>query len=189
MTVRPLPELPDVLQLRRRVFADDRGWFRELWRANEAAALGLPDAFVQDNVSFSRRGVLRGLHYQHPYGQGKLVTALVGRIYDVAVDLRRGSPTFGRWVGVELDAAEGTMLYLPPGFAHGFLALTDPAVVLYKCTDYYRPEADRTVAWNDPQLAIAWPLEGPPLLSPKDATAPCLGQLPPEALPDDDTAG
>lgn len=183
MTVHPVASLPEVLWVQRPVFADDRGWFRELWRAAEAAAVGLPASFVQDNVSFSRRGVLRGLHYQHPHAQGKLVTPVLGRIYDVAVDLRRGSPTFGRWVGLELDAADGGMLYVPPGFAHGFLALSDPAIVLYKCTAYYRPEADRSVAWNDPDLAIAWPIDEPPRLSPKDAAAPRLRELPAEALP------
>ena len=169
MTVTPTA-LEGVLILDPRVFEDARGWFCESFnqRAFEAA-VGGPVAFVQDNHSASRRNVLRGLHYQVDQPQGKLVRALRGAIYDVAVDIRPGSPTRGRWLGVELSAANRRQLWIPPGLAHGFLVLSDEAEVLYKTTDYYAPAAERCIAWNDPDLAIAWPLTEPPVVSPKDA--------------------
>ena len=159
-----------------KVFGDERGFFLETWRADwlEAIAPGL--AFVQDNHSRSVKGVLRGLHYQIRHAQGKLVRVVAGAVFDVAVDIRPGSKTFGRSVGVELSAENKRLLWVPPGFAHGFLTLRDGTEFLYKCTDYYSPEWERAVAWNDPDLAIAWPLAPgeTPSLSAKDAAAPPL---------------
>lgn len=162
--------IPDVLIVEPTVFGDDRGFFYEsfnqkLW--NEAT--GLNTQFVQDNHSRSAKNVLRGLHYQVSRPQGKLVRATVGEVYDVAVDLRRNSPTFGQWEGVTLSAENKRMLWVPEGFAHGFLVLSDVAEFLYKTTDYWYPEFERSIAWNDPQLAIAWPIAGEPLLAKKDA--------------------
>lgn len=169
--------LPDVLLVEPRFFADDRGHFFEVFHAERFAEQGLDLAFVQLNQSRSRRGTVRGLHYQVHRPQGKLVRAVRGAVWDVAVDLRRGSPHFGRWVGAELSAENARQLWIPPGFAHGFLALTDDAEVVYACTDLWVPEYDRAVRWDDPTLAVAWPLDGvgAPLLSPKDAAAPLLG--------------
>jgi len=161
--------IPDVLRLYPRVFGDDRGFFLESYnRRNLAAAAGVTADFVQDNHSRSERNVLRGLHYQIRQPQGKLMRALVGEIFDVAVDLRRSSPTFGRFVGERLSAENRKMLWVPPGFAHGFVVLSDVAEVLYKTTDYYAPEHERVLSWNDPDLAIPWPLTGAPILSGKD---------------------
>jgi dTDP-4-dehydrorhamnose 3,5-epimerase len=169
-------EIPDVLVLSPRVFADDRGAFFESFnRRAFAEAVGREVEFVQDNQSTSRRHVLRGLHYQEPQPQGKLVRALAGTIFDVAADIRPGSATFGRWVGVELSAANRRQLWVPEGLAHGFLVLSESAEVLYKTTDFYAPSCERCLRWDDPTLAIAWPLTAPPLLSPRDAAAPTLG--------------
>jgi dTDP-4-dehydrorhamnose 3,5-epimerase len=165
--------LPGVVLITLKAFRDDRGSFAELFNGPRYASLGLPSAFVQDNLSQSRRGTLRGLHFQNPQPQGKLVQVLRGRVYDVAVDIRRGSPHFGRWIGIELSEETPQQLWIPPGFAHGFLALTD-ADFLYKCTEVYAPKCDRAILWNDPDLDIRWPEVGPPLLSPKDAAAPRL---------------
>jgi len=167
-------ELPGVRLIEPRVFGDDRGFFLETWNAASFAAAGLDVAFVQDNHSRSQRGVLRGLHYQVVAPQGKLVRVTAGAVFDVAVDLRRSSPHFGRWTGHELSAANKAMLWIPPGFAHGFLVLSDEADFLYKCTALYAPEHDRALRWDDPALAIDWPLDRPPLLSAKDAAAPLL---------------
>lgn len=162
--------IADVVIIEPRVHGDDRGFFLESWNARDFAAAGIDAAFVQDNHSRSAKGVLRGLHYQDPFPQGKLVRAVRGSVYDVAVDIRRSSPTFGQWAGVELSAANQRMLWVGPGLAHGFLALEDGTDIVYKCTDYYRPEHEHTLLWNDPALAIAWPLEGrAPQLSAKDA--------------------
>lgn len=160
--------LPDVLLITPRVFADDRGYFLEVYHSGKFAAGGVPEAFVQDNLSRSARNVVRGLHYQISHPQGKLVTVLQGAIFDVAVDLRRSSPSFGQWVGVELNSDRRQLLYIPPGFAHGFCVVSESADVLYKCTDLYHPEHERTVLWNDPALGIEWPLTGPARLSEKD---------------------
>jgi dTDP-4-dehydrorhamnose 3,5-epimerase len=169
-------EIPDVLVLSPRVFADDRGAFFESFnRRAFAEAVGREVEFVQDNQSTSRRHVLRGLHYQEPQPQGKLVRALAGTIYDVAADIRPGSATFGRWVGVELTAENRRQLWVPEGLAHGFLVLSESAEVLYKTTDFYAPSCERCLRWDDPTLAIRWPLTAPPLLSPRDAAAPTLG--------------
>jgi dTDP-4-dehydrorhamnose 3,5-epimerase len=178
--VEPL-ELPGVLLVKPRIFGDERGQFFESWRESGYTAHGI-GPFVQDNVSISRRGVLRGLHLQHPHGQAKLVSALRGRIFDVAVDVRVGSPTFARWVGVELSDENRWQLYIPVGFAHGFVTMTDDVVFSYKCSDYYAPQAERTVRWDDPTIAIDWPVTAPEL-APRDAAAPPLSELGPESLP------
>ena len=163
--------LEGLLVVRPRVFRDERGAFHETWNLARYAEAGLGMTFVQDNVSVSHRGVLRGLHAQRaPYEQGKLVTVLRGRAFDVAVDIRMGSPTYGRWYGVELDGEEGTQLYIPPGFLHGFLALEDDTVFAYKCTTPYRPEAEFSVRWDDPELDIAWPLADV-VMAARDASA------------------
>ena len=161
--------IPDVLLLEPKVFGDARGFFFESYnRRSFAAATGLDVEFVQDNQSRSRRNVLRGLHYQIRQAQGKLVRVASGEIWDVAVDLRRSSPSFGRWVGAKLDAESHRMMWVPPGFAHGFVVLSEQADVLYKATDFYAPEHERTLLWNDPALAISWPLVGEPVLADKD---------------------
>lgn len=174
-------EIPEVLILEPRVFGDARGFFMESWnRRDFARATGLDVDFVQDNHSRSARGVLRGLHYQLHQAQGKLVRVVCGAVWDVAVDLRRSAPTFGHWVGVELSADNQRQLWLPPGFAHGFLVLSDSADFLYKATEYYAPEHERSLRWDDPALGIAWPLQrmgvAQPTLSAKDAAAPGLAQ-------------
>lgn len=181
MKVTPL-ELPEVLLLAPRRFDDDRGHFLETWSTARYADAGVGGPFVQDNVSVSQRGVLRGLHFQHPDGQGKLVSVLRGRVFDVAVDVRRGSPTFGRWVGAELSDRDNHQLWVPAGFAHGFQVLSDEAVFAYKCTAPYAPAHERTIRWDDPAIGIRWP--GPaPRLSAKDAAAPRLAELPRDHLP------
>jgi dTDP-4-dehydrorhamnose 3,5-epimerase len=161
--------IPDVLVLEPKVFGDARGFFLESWNARTFAEAGLPATFVQDNHSRSPRRVLRGLHYQIVQPQGKLVRVVTGEVFDVAVDLRRASPTFGRWVGERLSGDNKRILWIPPGFGHGFLVLSESADFLYKTTDYYAPEHERVIAWNDPDLAITWPLEGAPTLSARDA--------------------
>ena len=166
-------ELPGVIVIEPDVHRDARGFFLESYHARKYAEGGICGAFVQDNHSFSRRGTLRGLHAQRRRPQGKLVRAVAGAMFDVAVDLRRGSPTFGRWVGVLLSGENCLQLYLPPGFAHGFCVLSDEAHAEYKCTELYEPGDEIAVAWNDPDLGIAWPLQDP-LISPKDAAAPRL---------------
>lgn len=168
--------LPGVLILEPKIFGDARGFFLESYNRRVFAELGLPTEFVQDNHSRSARGVLRGLHYQIQQPQGKLVRVVRGAVYDVAVDLRRSSPTFGRWVGVELSEANQRMLWIPPGFAHGFLVLSDCADFLYKTTDFYAPEHERCLAWNDPAIGIAWPLDGEPVLSAKDRAGKLLAE-------------
>ena len=171
--------LDGVLILEPKVFGDARGFFMESYnRRDFAAATGLDVDFVQDNHSRSRRGVLRGLHYQIKQPQGKLVRVVRGAVFDVAVDIRRSSPTFGRWTGTELSEDNQRQFWIPPGFAHGFLVLTESADFLYKATDWYAPEHERGIAWNDPAIGIEWPLDaiGQPLLSDKDRAAPALAQ-------------
>jgi dTDP-4-dehydrorhamnose 3,5-epimerase len=162
--------LPDVILIQPPTHGDERGFVMESYRADKFAAAGISAPFVQDNHSFSRRGVLRGLHYQVRARQGKLVRALTGEVFDVAVDLRRRSPTFGRWVGVYLSSENHHQLWIPPGFAHGMYVVSETASVLYKMTDYYQREGERTLLWNDPRIGVAWPLiDGlPPILSAKD---------------------
>jgi len=160
--------LPDVVIVDPKVFGDARGFFFESWNRRDFAAAGLDVDFVQDNHSRSRRGVLRGLHYQIEHAQGKLVRVIEGRVLDVAVDLRRSSATFGRHVALELSADDRRMLYIPPGFAHGFIVVSEVAEFLYKTTDYWYPEHERTLLWNDPALGIDWPAGVSPMLAPKD---------------------
>ena len=181
MRVEPT-ELPGVLILEPKVFGDARGFFTETWHARRYAEAGLPEAFVQDNLSFSQRGVLRGLHYQNPHGQGKLVYVLQGTVFDVAVDIRVGSPTFGRWIGVTLSAENRRQFWVPPGFAHGFCVTSETALFAYKCSDYYAPEHEGSVLWNDPAIGIAWPVESP-TLSAKDAAALRLAEVDRARLP------
>jgi len=161
--------LPGVLIVQPQVFGDDRGFFYESWNARAFEAAGVPATFVQDNHSRSAANVLRGLHYQLRRPQGKLVRVIAGEVFDVVVDLRRSSPAFGKWKGVHLSAQNKHMLWIPPGFAHGFLVTSDSAEFLYKTTDYWVPEDERTIVWNDPDLAINWPLRSQPVLSAKDA--------------------
>jgi len=165
--------IPDVVLIRPKVFGDPRGYFFESWEERKFAAAGLDVKFVQDNHSRSARHILRGLHYQIQQAQGKLVRVVTGAVFDVAVDIRRSSPTFGRWVGVTLTEENHHMLWVPPGFAHGFVVLSESADFLYRCTDFWAPAHERAIAWNDPDLNIRWPLpEGAqPLLSAKDAVA------------------
>jgi dTDP-4-dehydrorhamnose 3,5-epimerase len=170
--------IPEVLIVQPRVFSDDRGFFLESWHSVKFAAAGLDVPFVQDNHSRSKRWTLRGLHYQIQHTQGKLVRVVTGEVFDVAVDLRRSSPTFGKWVGEVLSDANKRMLWVPPGFAHGFLVLSETADFLYKCTDIYDPGSERSVLWSDPDIGIRWPLPPgvTPLLAPKDAAAPRLAR-------------
>ena len=168
--------IPEVVLIRPKVFGDARGFFMDSWERRKFAAAGLDVEFVQDNHSHSARHILRGLHYQIEKPQGKLVRVTSGTVFDVAVDVRRSSPNFGRWVGVELSAENHHMLWVPPGFAHGYLVLSDSADFLYKVTDFWAPEHERAIRWDDPEIGIAWPLPPgtPPGLSGKDAAAPAF---------------
>ena len=165
-----------------RVFRDQRGSFLESWNEERYRQLGIVGPFVQDNASVSTRGVLRGLHYQSPHAQGKLVSVLEGEVFDVAVDLRAGSPTYGRWSGHLLSAENGHQLYIPEGLAHGFVTLSQRAVFSYKCTDYYTPAAERTLLWNDPDVGVDWPVADP-ILSDKDRAGLRLAETEPVVLP------
>jgi dTDP-4-dehydrorhamnose 3,5-epimerase len=162
-------DIEDVLILEPQIFGDDRGYFFESYNRRKFTEVGINADFVQDNQSSSRKGVVRGLHYQIHQPQGKLIRVLAGAIFDVAVDLRRSSKTFGKWVGVELSSKNRRMLWIPRGFAHGFQVLSDEAEVMYKTDGFYAPEFERTINWNDPEIAIKWPIAGTPTLSPKDA--------------------
>ena len=175
MNFLPCP-LPGVLRVEPDVFADPRGFFMETYHADKFAAGGITLPFVQDNHSRSVKGTLRGLHFQIQRPQGKLVRVVAGEVFDVAVDIRRGSPTFGRWHGETLSAENRLQLWVPPGYAHGFCVLSETADVIYKCTDVYAPGGERTIRWDDPTLAIRWPVSSP-LLSAKDAAAPTLEGL------------
>ncbi|HEU4502333.1 MAG TPA: dTDP-4-dehydrorhamnose 3,5-epimerase [Nitrospira sp.] len=172
MKVTPL-DIPGALLIEPSLFRDRRGLFCETFHAQRYVEAGLTDQFVQDNFSRSVRGTLRGLHYQQPHAQGKLVMAVEGTIYDVVVDIRKGSPTYGTWQGFELSSDNYRQLYIPPGCAHGFCVTSEEAAVLYKCTDFYSPSDERGVIWNDPALRISWPVSMP-LLSPKDQAYPSL---------------
>ncbi|MCP3868228.1 MAG: dTDP-4-dehydrorhamnose 3,5-epimerase [Gammaproteobacteria bacterium] len=169
-------DLPGVLILEPKVFGDARGFFLESWHHERYAEVGITAEFVQDNLSFSRAGVLRGLHFQNPNAQGKLVQVVQGEVYDVAVDIRTGSPHFGKWVGVTLSSDNKRQLFVPPDFAHGFCVTSDTALFSYRCTDYYNPRAEIAIQWNDPELGIEWPVNQPEL-SEKDRLAPNLSQL------------
>jgi dTDP-4-dehydrorhamnose 3,5-epimerase len=174
--------LPEVMLVTPIVRGDARGGFHESWQLARYRDAGLPAQWVQDNVSRSRKDVLRGLHFQHPRAQGKLVSAMVGEILDIAVDIRLGSPTFGRSVSARLTASGAEQLFVPAGFAHGFLVLSSEAVVHYKCTDYYVPECERTIAWNDPTIGFEWPVDTP-ILSGRDAEGRRLADLSADELP------
>jgi len=175
-------DLPEVLVIEPQVFGDSRGYFLESWSQARYQKAGLTETFVQDNLSLSRRGTLRGLHFQEPKAQGKLVTVLEGTIFDVAVDVRVGSPRFGKSMSMMLSGETKHQLYIPPGFAHGFCVLSDTALFMYKCTEAYAPEAEVGVIWNDPDLAIRWPVQDP-TLSAKDAKLSRLRDLDPKRLP------
>lgn len=174
-------ELQGVLIVEPDVFGDARGYFLETWNKQRYAEAGLAVNFVQDNLSFSRKGTLRGLHFQNPQPQGKLVYVLQGEVFDVAVDVRVDSPTFGRWLGVLLSAENKRQFYVPPGFAHGFCVTSETALFAYKCTDVYNPKMEGSVAWDDPDIGIQWPVTDP-LLSDKDKRAPRLKDVPREKL-------
>lgn len=177
MNVEQLP-LSGIARVTLDVFRDERGAFMETWQSRKYAACGIDWDFVQDNWSESRHGVLRGLHYQLTHPQGKLVAVVAGEIFDVVVDMRRSSPTFGHWISEILSAERGAALWVPPGFAHGFYVMSERATVLYKCTDFYQPGSERTLLWNDPALGITWPMErgSQPILSAKDAEGRCLSE-------------
>jgi len=175
-------DLPGCLVIEPRQFGDARGWFMESWNRDRYAAHGIGPDFVQSNLSQSAKGVLRGLHYQWPNPQGKLVSVLEGEVYDVAVDIRRGSPHYGRWTAAILSADNRRQFWIPPGFAHGFVALGESALVSYLCTAAYDAKADASLAWDDPELAIDWPVARPQL-SAKDAAAPRLRDIAPERAP------
>ena len=175
-------DLPGAIIIEPRVFGDARGFFMETWQQRRYAEVGMPEQFVQDNISFSRRGILRGLHYQHPQGQGKLVYVLQGEVYDVAVDIRVGSPHFGRAMGLILSAENKRQFYIPPGFAHGFCVTSETALFVYKCTEFYNSALEGCVRWDDRQLGIDWPLREP-LLSDKDKVAPSLREISLDKLP------
>lgn len=166
-------KIPDVLLIEPKVFGDSRGFFLETFHATRYADAGIPGPFVQDNRSYSAQGVLRGLHFQKKYPQGKLVYVLQGSVFDVAVDIRKDSPTFTQWVGITLTAESHQQFYIPPGFAHGFCVLSATADFYYKCTEYYHPEDEGSLRWDDPDLGIEWPIQSP-TLSAKDANAPYL---------------
>ena len=173
--------LPGVILLEPKLFGDARGFFLETYRADTLKEVGISLPFVQDNHSRSPRGILRGLHYQLTQPQGKLVRVMRGEVYDVAVDIRRGSPTFGQWYGAILDEESMRMMYVPPGFAHGFVVLSDVADFLYKCTDYYHPRSEQGILWNDPQIGIQWPITDVQL-SDRDKSNPLLREQPEELL-------
>ena len=169
-------DLPGVLRIEPQVFGDARGFLYESWSASRYADAGISGPFVQDTVSRSGRGTLRGLHLQHPHGQGKLVDVLVGEVFDVAVDVRVGSPHFGQWCGVLLSESNRCQLYIPPGFAHGFCVVSETALFSYKCTERYHPETEIAVAWNDPDIGFRWPIAAP-MLSTKDRAGQTLNAL------------
>lgn len=174
--------LPGLLVIEPVVHGDDRGFFMESYSRDRYAEAGLPSEFVQDNVSLSSRGALRGLHLQHPSDQGKLCFVLDGEVFDVAVDVRVGSPTFGRWEGVTLSSQNKRQLYIPPGFAHGFCVVSERVLFAYKCTDFYSPQHEIGIAWDDPEIGIAWPIQSPQL-SAKDRQNRRLRDIPVETLP------
>lgn len=174
--------LPGVLLIKPKVFGDARGFFIETWSQKRYAEAGLDENFVQDNLSFSRRGILRGLHFQNPQPQGKLVQVLQGEVFDVAVDIRVGSPTFGQWYGTLLSEENHHQLYVPPNFAHGFCVTSDTALFSYKCTDFYNPSGEQSLLWNDPDIGIPWPVDAPQL-SGKDEAGIRLKDFAPGTLP------
>ena len=175
-------KLPGLLVVEPDVFADKRGFFLETWNVTRYEQAGIPGPFVQDNASFSVKGILRGLHFQHPQSQGKLVQVLSGEVVDVAVDIRVGSPTFGQWVSEVLSGTNHRQMYVPPGFAHGYCVTSETALFAYKCDDFYNPATEGGIIWNDPDLGIDWPVSEP-IVSPKDAVHPRLEDIPRDRLP------
>lgn len=173
--------IPGLLVIEPRIFGDSRGWFLESWNKERYKQAGIMEDFCQDNMSFSRKGVLRGLHFQSPNPQGKLVSVALGEVYDVAVDLRRYSPTFGKWYGIVLSGEKKNQLFVPKGFAHGFCVLSETALFTYKCTDFYNSKAELCIKWNDPSIGIDWPTRDPEL-SPKDSEGIRLEDIPAHAL-------
>ena len=180
MIVETTP-LAGLLLIKPDIFGDERGFFQETWNLRRYTEAGLDRHFVQDNLSYSRKGILRGLHFQNPHPQGKLVYVLQGEVFDVAVDVRADSPTFGQWYGVTLSAENHHQLFVPEGFAHGFCVTSDMALFAYKCTDFYRPPAEFSVLWNDPDIGIEWPVDNPEL-SEKDRNAPRLSEFSQDSL-------
>ena len=181
MEVR-VASIPGLIVIEPKVHGDERGFFMESYSRDRYAEAGLPREFVQDNISVSARGTLRGMHLQNPHGQGKLCSVLDGEVFDVAVDVRVGSPTFGRWEGVTLSSENKRQFYLPPGFAHGFCVMSERAMFSYKCTDFYSADHEIGIAWNDPAIGIDWPIESP-RLSARDRGNPPLENIPKEILP------
>ncbi len=181
MNVTPCP-LAGPLLIEPKVFGDQRGFFLESWSRQRYRDAGIAEDFVQDNFSLSQRGTLRGMHFQNPRPQGKLVSVWQGEVWDVVVDLRRSSPTYGQWFGVTLSAENKRQFYAPPGFAHGFVVLSEMALFHYKCTETYSPQDELGFRWDDPAVGIQWPLPGAPLLSARDRAAPRLGDIPPDRL-------
>jgi len=175
-------KLAGVLILEPKVFSDDRGYFFETWNSTRYEQAGITGPFVQDNISFSKKGVLRGLHFQYPQSQGKLIQVLSGEVVDVVVDIRAGSPTYGQWIGEVLSESNHRQIYVPPGFAHGYCVTSEAALFSYKCTDFYNPATEHGIIWNDPDIGIEWPTEQPEM-STKDAVYPGLKDLGPENLP------
>jgi dTDP-4-dehydrorhamnose 3,5-epimerase len=180
MHFTPSPTLPEIIIIEAELFQDDRGYFSEIYHRAKFADAGIRGDFIQDNRSLSRQGTIRGLHYQLRRPQGKLVWVVSGEVFDVAVDIRRGSPTFGKWLGTLLSSENKKGIYIPTDFAHGFCVISDQAEVFYKCTDFYSPEDERAIRWDDPELAIDWPVQDP-ILSERDAVSPLLSdaELPP----------
>ncbi len=176
-------DLPDTLIIEPRIFPDDRGYFFETYHQERYSQYGVTDKFVQDNISFSIKDTLRGLHYQYPHSQAKLVQVLSGEVFDVAVDIRIGSPAFGQWTGARLSSENKKQFYIPKGFAHAFCVLSDSAIFSYKCDDFYFPECEKGILWSDPDIGIKWPIDNP-ILSDKDSNYPCLKDIPKEDLPD-----
>jgi dTDP-4-dehydrorhamnose 3,5-epimerase len=174
--------LPGVLILEPKVFTDDRGYFFETWNSTRYEQAGIPGSFVQDNISFSKKGILRGLHFQYPQSQGKLIQVLSGEVVDVVVDIRVGSPSYGQWLSEALSESNHRQMYVPPGLAHGYCVTSETALFSYKCTDFYNPSTEHGIIWNDPDIGIEWPV-AQPVLSPKDAVYPRLKDLRPENLP------
>jgi len=175
-------KLPGALILEPKVFPDDRGYFFETWNSKRYEQAGIPGPFVQDNISFSKKGILRGLHFQYPQPQGKLIQVLSGRVVDVVVDIRAGSPNYGQWISEVLSGSNHRQMYVPPGFAHGYCVTSEAAIFSYKCTDFYNPATEHGIIWNDPDIGIEWPIARP-VLSAKDAAYPGFKDLRPENLP------
>ena len=174
--------IPGLLLFEPKRFGDSRGWFAEVWEANRYRDAGIKETFVQDNLAKSTNGVLRGLHAQEPHAQGKLVQVYSGVVFDVAVDMRKNSPTFGKWEAVTLDGDRGKQFYIPPGCLHGYYVLSNEALFGYKTTDFYSPQSEWSIRWDDPVIGIEWPLQGEPILSDKDKNAPSFTDTPPSRM-------